>query len=62
MQTPGANRVVTGSFNEEGLEYAMKEFKAAVGGTGGKGGEGWCVLMDGDNAIHSAQQEKQEKL
>jgi hypothetical protein len=40
-----------GSFDEEGLEYAHKEFKAAIAGDGGEGGEGWCVLEDGEGAM-----------
>lgn len=40
-----------GSFDEEGLEYARKEFKAAIAGDGGEGGEGWCVLVDGEDAM-----------
>lgn len=51
-----------GSFNEEGLEYAKKEFQAAIGGKGGRGGEGWCVLVDGDNARHQVESEKRERL
>ncbi|KAL8756108.1 MAG: hypothetical protein Q9199_003171 [Rusavskia elegans] len=47
-----------GSFDEEGLEYAKKEFKAAVGGNEGRAGEGWCVLVDGDEANHRAKEEK----
>jgi predicted CoA-binding protein len=30
-----------GSFDKEGLEYAQANFRAAVGGEGGMGGEGW---------------------
>ncbi|TKA80505.1 hypothetical protein B0A49_00327 [Cryomyces minteri] len=37
-----------GSFDARGLEYAQREFGAAVGGRGGRGGEGWCVLVDGE--------------
>ena len=52
-----------GSFNDEGLQFAKKEFKAGVGGAGGLGGEGWCVLVDGDQALQSAQEgSNQEKL
>lgn len=42
-----------GSFDEEGLEYAKANFKAAVGGDGGDGGEGWCVLVDGESALQA---------
>lgn len=44
-----------GSFDAEGLEYAKKEFKAGVGGEGGTGGEGWCVLVDGEGYLKSAK-------
>ena len=43
-----------GSFDDEGLEFALREFKAAVGGEGGWGGEGWCVLVDGERAAKAA--------
>ena len=50
-----------GSFDDEGLEYAKREFKAGVGGDGGRGGEGWCVLVDGDWCMKAAREER-EKL
>ncbi|EON66109.1 hypothetical protein W97_05352 [Coniosporium apollinis CBS 100218] len=46
-----------GSFDREGLEYAQREFKAAIGGRGGRGGEGWCVLVDGEGAMEAAGRE-----
>ncbi|KAF2485306.1 CoA binding domain-containing protein [Neohortaea acidophila] len=52
-----------GSFTEELLEAAMKDFPgAAVGGfaDGTVGGEGWCVLVDGENAMRAAG--RQERL
>jgi hypothetical protein len=51
-----------GSFDDEGLEYAKREFVAAIGGKGGKGESGWCVLMDGDNALAESQHAQQVKL
>lgn len=53
-----------GSFDEEGLQYAKREFKAGVGGHEDHGGgEGWCVLVDGDWALHEARESaKREKL
>ncbi|KAI9741663.1 MAG: hypothetical protein M1834_000047 [Cirrosporium novae-zelandiae] len=46
-----------GSFDEEGLEYAKKEFQAGVGG------DGWCVLVDGENAMRASGKEwKMQKL
>ncbi|KAI4750232.1 NAD(P)-binding protein [Aureobasidium sp. EXF-3400] len=48
-----------GSFNDDILEYAKKEFPgAAVGGDGGRGGEGWCVLVDGDSGLRAAGREQ----
>lgn len=52
-----------GSFTDEQLEWATKEFPgAAVGGYGGgtRGGEGWCVLVDGEAAMKASG--RQEKL
>lgn len=46
-----------GSFDDEVLEYARKEFKAAIAGDGGDGGEGWCVLVDGEEGLRKAGRE-----
>ena len=44
-----------GSFDDEVLEYAQKAFPgAAVGGNGGGGSEGWCVLVDGEEGLRQA--------
>lgn len=48
-----------GSFDDEGLQYAQREFRAAIGGTEGlgmrsRGGEGWCVLVDGEEGLRVA--------
>lgn len=43
-----------GTFNDEILEGALKDFEYAVGGDGGRGGEGWCVLVDGERAGKAA--------
>ncbi len=45
-----------GSFEDEDLEYAKKHFESAVGGfeDGTVGGEGWCVLVDGEDALRGA--------
>ncbi|KAK0118370.1 hypothetical protein ONS95_012658 [Cadophora gregata] len=44
-----------GSFDDEILGFAMREFEgAAVGGDGGRGSEGWCVLVDGERAAKAA--------
>lgn len=52
-----------GSFTKQELDYALKEFPgAAVGGfaEGTVGGEGWCVLVDGEAAMKAAG--RQERL
>ncbi|KAI9741608.1 MAG: hypothetical protein M1835_003106 [Candelina submexicana] len=52
-----------GSFDEEGLRFAVEEFDAGVGGDGGGGGEGWCVLVDGEEGLRMAGREwKRQKL
>lgn len=59
-----------GSFDNKILDYARKEWpKSAIGGTdvpGSNGGEGWCVLVDGDWAMQVAGRRpgspKEEKL
>jgi hypothetical protein len=52
-----------GSFDTEGLEYAKANFQAAVGGEGGMGGEGWCVLVDGESVLDAAKRQwTQQKL
>lgn len=52
-----------GSFDEQGLEYAKANFEAAVGGRGGGGGEGWCVLVDGESALRAINRDwKSQKL
>ncbi|KAF2437868.1 NAD(P)-binding protein [Karstenula rhodostoma CBS 690.94] len=46
-----------GTFDDEVIEYARREFKAAIGGDGGNGGEGWCVLVDGEEGLQAAGRE-----
>jgi predicted CoA-binding protein len=46
-----------GSFDNEVLEYAKGAFKAAIAGEGGGGGEGWCVLVDGEDGLKAAGRE-----
>lgn len=50
-----------GSFDDEGLRFAKQEFVAGIGGEGGTGGEGWCVLVDGDEALQSARDNSQKE-
>ncbi|EME44245.1 hypothetical protein DOTSEDRAFT_71925 [Dothistroma septosporum NZE10] len=50
-----------GSFTDETLVYALENWPgAAIGGfaDGTVGGEGWCVLVDGDQAIEDAERIK----
>jgi predicted CoA-binding protein len=44
-----------GTFDDEVLGYARKEFENAVGGEGGVGSEGWCVLVDGGRALEGGE-------
>jgi hypothetical protein len=50
-----------GSFSAEGLEYAKENFKAAIGGEGGSGDEGWCILMDGEDGMRQAGRDWENK-
>ncbi|CAI7645773.1 unnamed protein product [Penicillium glandicola] len=43
-----------GTFNDEVLKYAHGHFEAVIAGDGGHGGEGWCVLVDGDEGLEAA--------
>jgi CoA binding domain len=48
-----------GSFNDDVMKFARKEFKTAIGGTEGdgidsNGDEGWCVLVDGEDGLNLA--------
>jgi len=45
-----------GSFEDQDLQYAKENFESAVGGfeDGTIGGEGWCVLVDGENMMEAA--------
>ncbi|GAB7348322.1 hypothetical protein MBLNU459_g6298t2 [Dothideomycetes sp. NU459] len=54
-----------GSFDDELLEEAKRLFPgAAVGGFEGgtRGGEGWCVLVDGEAGIRNAGRKESGKL
>ena len=46
-----------GSFDDAGLEWAKANFESAIGGyeTGTVGGEGWCVLVDGERVLDEAE-------
>ncbi|KAL1969812.1 hypothetical protein VTN77DRAFT_7321 [Rasamsonia byssochlamydoides] len=43
-----------GTFDDEVLKYARDNFAAAIGGDGGRGSEGWCVLVDGEDGLEAA--------
>lgn len=52
-----------GTFDHEVLSYANSNFEASIGGDGGLGSEGWCVLVDGEDGLEAAGREwKQQKL
>lgn len=48
-----------GTYNDEVMDFARKEFKAAIGGMEGgtTGHEGWCVLVDGEDGLEVAGRE-----
>jgi hypothetical protein len=43
-----------GSFDDEILQGALRDFELGVGGVGGRGGVGWCVLVDGERVGKAA--------
>ncbi|EAW18734.1 CoA-binding protein [Aspergillus fischeri NRRL 181] len=43
-----------GTFDDAVLEYARDHFEAAIAGDGGRGHEGWCVLVDGEEGLDAA--------
>ncbi|KAI9828493.1 MAG: hypothetical protein M1826_006030 [Phylliscum demangeonii] len=46
-----------GSFDVDGLDYAKKEFPAAIGAyeyDHEGDGEGWCILIDGEDGLAAA--------
>lgn len=45
-----------GSFDDEVMKYAHEEgaFEAVVAGDGGRGHEGWCILVDGERGLKAA--------
>ena len=45
-----------GSFDNEVIRFAREEgaFKAVIAGEGGRGSEGWCVLVDGERGLKAA--------
>jgi len=43
-----------GTFDDDVLTYAKENFTAAIAGDGGRGGEGWCVLVDGEEGMRVA--------
>ena len=49
-----------GSFDDESLAYAKKEFAAAIGGTGGRGSSEWCILVDGDEALQEMKDNQEQ--
>lgn len=43
-----------GTFDDGVLGYAREHFEAVIAGDGGQDGEGWCVLVDGEDGLSAA--------
>lgn len=45
-----------GSFDDDVLKFAREAgaFEAVVAGDGGRGPEGWCILVDGERGMKAA--------
>ena len=45
-----------GTFDDTVLDFALQEgqFESVLYGDGGRGSEGWCVLVDGERALRDA--------
>jgi predicted CoA-binding protein len=43
-----------GTFDDAVLAYARANFRTVLGGEGGAGPEGWCVLVDGERGLAAA--------
>ncbi|KAF5019646.1 hypothetical protein F66182_8350 [Fusarium sp. NRRL 66182] len=43
-----------GSFDDAVLKFANGAFEAVVAGEGGRGHEGWCILVDGERGLKAA--------
>ncbi|KAK1139632.1 hypothetical protein N8T08_000569 [Aspergillus melleus] len=43
-----------GTFDDAVLEFARGHFEAVIAGDGGRGYEGWCVLVDGEEGLDAA--------
>jgi predicted CoA-binding protein len=43
-----------GTYNDEVLQFAQTNFPTVLAGDGGRGSEGWCVLVDGERGLKAA--------
>lgn len=43
-----------GTFDDAVIQFAQKHFEAVIAGDGGRGGEGWCVLVDREEGLEAA--------
>lgn len=43
-----------GTFDNAVLDFARSHFEAVIAGDGGRGSEGWCVLVDGEEGLDAA--------
>ena len=53
-----------GTFDDEVQKYAFETFQAALAGMEGgtQGGQGWCVLVDGESALERAGRKWESRL
>jgi hypothetical protein len=50
-----------GTYNAETLESAKQDFNSVIGGEGGSGEEGWCILADGEDGLRLAGRDWENK-
>ena len=43
-----------GTYDSEVLTYAHGNFESVIAGDGGRGSQGWCVLVDGEEGMEGA--------
>ena len=43
-----------GTYDTGVLDYAHKNFESVIAGDGGRGSDGWCVLVDGEEGLQAA--------
>ena len=43
-----------GTFDDDVLKFARENIATVLAGEGGRGSEGWCVLVDGERGLKAA--------